>query len=98
MEGEWFMPEEMPVKPVEIEQTTNFWLNENNIEKFQVGYKIFLGIIVLIVLINVLLPLWLRRDQNYVVTKTGCIGIDINQACIGFAKYSKEVRKGAIFE
>lgn len=75
----------------------SFWLNEQNIEKFQLGYKIFLGLIVFMVLINVLVPLWMRRDKSYTVYRNGCFGIDINGACIGIAKYSREVRKDALY-
>lgn len=81
-----------------IEEIPNFWLNESNIEKFQLGYKIFLGLIVLMVVINVFLPVWLRRDNTYVVSKSGCFGIDIENTCIGITKYAREVRKDAIFE
>lgn len=74
-----------------------FGLNRNNIGYFKRGYQIFLGTIILLVLVNVITPVWLRRDKTYTVQKTGCYGLNINDICLGVTKFSREVRKDAIF-
>lgn len=73
------------------------WLTEKNVEKFQMAWKGILIALGILVLINILVPVFLRWNDSYVVRKSGCYGIDINEVCLGITRYSREIRKTAEF-
>ena len=50
--------------------------------------QFILGLIILVVLINIITPIFLR-DEHYYVYKDGCFGVDVNDTCLGIVLFER---------